>query len=325
MVPVVGMDGGAELLVVIKETFSILPDGRVRRVGGTPIRIVDLPWDEDDDGSTTKLPSDIGGVRPGTDVLVVGSAVARGGKEFESLDVLVAVGPIERFLRVFGPRAWYKGATGYNLSSPAPCEGVPLRWELAFGGFDAGDGEERPLFDMRNPVGRGLVRKSSSLLHAAGPQIEDPRDLVKSHRSRPAPAGVAPIGPHWEPRSRFAGTYDEAYMRERLPLPPLDFDIRFNQIAPAEMITPSPLRGGEPVRLHNLCEAGPLQFELPRLHPYVGARIDRRMVEHRAVLDTLLLRPNERTFEMVWRARVPRPRPARRLDMVQVHEKAVLR
>jgi hypothetical protein len=42
------------------------------------------------------------------------------------------------------------------------------------------------------------------------------------------------------------------------------------------------------------------------------------------MLDTVLLRPNERRFEMTWRSAIPLPTSARKLRYVQVHEKAIL-
>lgn len=322
LVPQLGMDGGDEVLVVIKEQFEITENG-CERTEAAEVRLVDEPWDDSEE-ATVKLPSEIGGMRPGTDVIVVAEAMGRGRRPVETADVLVEVGPVQRTLRVFGPRVWYRGAGGTVLSRPATFETLELRWEHAFGGYDAGDPPGDALYDMRNPAGRGLARRSAALLHTPGPQIEDPLHLIRTHRSRPPPAGVAPIGPHWEPRRRYGGTVDEAYLRERCPLLPLDFDPRYHQVAPPELITPTHLRGGEPVRLGGVTESGALQFELPRLHFYVGSRLDGRMQEHRALLDMVVLLVTEAKVELVWRSVVRRPRPARRLDMIQVHEKELL-
>ena len=109
-----------------------------------------------------------------------------------------------------------------------------------------------------------------------------------------------------------------------MPLPPLDFDERYNQAAPPPMIAPSYLKGGESVELHNLCADGPLAFALPRLAFFVGARTDRGTTEYRPALDTVLLQPNERSFELTWRAAIPWPRPSRRLCAINVYEKMIL-
>jgi hypothetical protein len=117
---------------------------------------------------------------------------------------------------------------------------------------------------------------------------------------------------------------DEAWMEERMPLLPPDFDDRFNQAAPPELITPSHLTGGELVQIGNVSADGPMQFTLPRLHFFVGARTGSGLEEHRAVLDTILIQGTARAFEMTWRAVVPIPRPADRLKYIQVHDKRVL-
>lgn len=173
-----------------------------------------------------------------------------------TLDLRVQVGPVDRTLRVFGTRVWEQTLLGgLAPSAPLPFESVPVKWELAFGGADFSD-PKRPLEEPRNPAGTGLVRDASELLHKAVPQIEDPRDLLTSARSRPAPAGLGAIARHWAPRRAYAGTYDEAWKRDRMPLPPLDLDARFHQCAPPEMVAPAPLRGGEPVFVENMSEGG---------------------------------------------------------------------
>jgi hypothetical protein len=51
-------------------------------------------------------------------------------------------------------------------------------------------------------------------------------------KHRPSPAGFGPIACHWQPRVGFAGTYGDAWVANRLPLLPDDFDDRFFQSAP---------------------------------------------------------------------------------------------
>lgn len=40
------------------------------------------------------------------------------------------------------------------------------------------------------------------------------------------------MGRSWQPRLRYAGTYDQHWMDERLPFLPEDFDLRYFQSAP---------------------------------------------------------------------------------------------
>src|SRR5262249_37085300 len=151
--------------------------------------------------------------------------------------VVVKVGTLEQRLMVFGLRVWSKGLTGISISPAQPFEQLPLKWEEAFGGFDTSG--DKPLEEPRNPVGRGLVRDTNLLVNQLAPASEDPGDLIRSPRSRPTPMGVGPLGRHWAPRRSYAGTMDENWKKERMPLLPLDFDERYNQLAPPKLIAPS--------------------------------------------------------------------------------------
>lgn len=104
------------------------------------------------------------------------------------------------------------------------------------------------------------------------------------------------------PRRQYAGTYDEAWQRERAPFLPLDFDPRFLQVAPASLIATRPLLGGEPVGLHGLVPEGPLGFALPRVPLVVAFTVDHTVVEQPAQLDTITFEPDARRFTMLWRA-----------------------
>jgi hypothetical protein len=324
IVPQLDLDGSMVAVVLVKEKFVVDPRGQVAPTHDAEIHLVDVPWDEDKpETSSIKFPADVCLRKPSTDVLVVGSAMAKDRAKSRELDVLVRVGPVERALRVFGTRAWYRGVLGVTLSEPLPFEALPLRWEYAYGGSDFSD-PDRPLEEPRNPVGRGVCRQAEDLIDTPGPQIEDPADLITKAKQKRPPAGVGAIGRHWLPRRLYTGTIDDHWKRERMPLLPADFDDRFNQAAPPELITPEPLRGGERVQLLNLCPEGVMQFELPRVHHFVGARTDAGMTEHRTQLDTVLLLPNEHAFELTWRATVPLPRKQAALRFVQVHDKVVL-
>ncbi len=317
-------DGAAIAIAVIKEKFAIDRHNRVLRTGGAETRLIDVPWDEDaPEISSTKYPSDIALQKPGTDVVVVGAAMAPYREPRRELDVLIRVGALEKALRVFGQRLWYRGAIGMTLTAPEPFEAVALKWELAFGGADFTEGKP-PIEEPRNPVGRGVVRDTATLVHAPAPQIEDPFDLITGPKSRPRPAGVGPIARHWSPRRELLGTCDEQWLKERVPLLPIDLDRRFFHVAPPELTTREPLRGGERVQVLHMNDQGPLDFVLPEIHFFVGSKRNGQWTEHRSYLDTVLLEPNARALEMTWRAIVRLPRRAHELDFVQVHEKRVL-
>jgi hypothetical protein len=322
LLPLLAPGVGEAIVAVVKQRFRVSPAGRVERTPGAKVNVADVPWDEDaPEKSSVKLASDLCLVKPATDVLVTGSAIAPGGARVKQLDVALRVGGIQKAVRVYGPRVWVKGLVGLALSPPEPFESMELRWENAWGGRDDTD-PRKPLEEPRNPVGRGVARDPAKLVHQLGPSIEDPAHPLDGRS--PAPAGVGPIGRHFMPRRRYAGTYDEAWKKTRMPLPPQDYDPRFEQVAPPDQIAPGYLRGGEPVAVVNASAEGPLTFELPHVAFFVGARLDGELVEHRTAMDTLVLYPAQRAFEMTWRTAIPVPRRSRRLEAVQVHEKRVL-
>jgi hypothetical protein len=145
--------------------------------------------------------------KPGTEVVVLGSAYPAAATGTEAL-VALRFGTIQKAVQVIGDRVWV-GDTAPIVSHPVPFERMPLVWERAFGGRDASGG---PLeAHLENPVGKGF-RASSSRLPIDGsalPNLEDPALPVRAPGDRPPPRGLGPVAPYWRPRSRYAGTYDE--------------------------------------------------------------------------------------------------------------------
>ena len=309
--------GTMAMAVVIKQLFGHTRSGEVFPLPGAEIHPVDVPWP---DGQSAMLPTDLFLFKPSTDVVVAASAVAPEERTTQ-LDVVVQVGPVEKVLSVFGPRAWFRDMMSAQLTEPEPFSRLPLMWEHAWGGMDASD-PSKAAIEHRNPYGTGLACKTSDLIGTMGPRIEEPGELINSAWSRPAPAGVAAIGPNFEPRRSYAGTHDQKWQDERMPLPPRDFDPRHNQVATPDLVSPKYLTGGEPVKLLNIGRAGATRFMLPWKRFGVLARCDDADRAYRPVLDTVVIRADEERFEMTWRAPVPLPRGERRVREIQVFEKS---
>lgn len=321
LVPLLALDGRDMVVVIIKRRFGFATAGRVHPLSDAEIRLVDVPWDGDDPASSVKWPSDVCLRKPATDVVVVGEACEKGHAPVKELDVLVRLGPVQKALRVFGPRVFYKGATGLALSAPEPFRSVPLKWELAYGGTDTAD-PKRGVREPRNPVGRGVASDPRSLLHKPALQIEDPRALWG--QASPVPAGVAALPPHFAPRSGFTGTYNDRWERERMPLPPLDFDERHNQVATPDLICPGFLKGGERMELLNMSPLGVLHCTLPRLAFGVLASRDSGREEYGVVLDTVVVDTSVPAVELVWRTAIPQGVLRRCVRGISVYDKRVL-
>ncbi len=306
---------GERLVVIVKATFAKLPGEAeldlVPRELRRGVRGPDVPWG-DPEKSSIKYPSDLCVFKPGTDVIVVAAAHAPGGKPVPSFDASVRVGPLEKTIRVFGLRVW--GANGTSLSAPRPTTGVEVRYDNAWGGLDTTD-PASAVEEPRNPVGVGVARDPATLTHQPGPMIEDPANLIASIKTRPAPAGLGAIGRHWEPRRRFLGTYDAAWLAQRAPLLPLDHDDRANLCASPGLTATPPLAGGEAVSLSCLTPGGKAAFRLPKIR--IGVKLHTKLRDPESVtapLDTVLIdalrfpEESELLVELVWRASFKPPR-----------------
>lgn len=285
---------------VVKGTFAIGPrllpaDEQV------PVTMADQHY-ADPATSSIRAPSDVCLGKPGTDVVLIGSAWSPDGRPTWQMDVSLTVGTLSKTVRVLGDRVWESNGSGTSMAWVAPFVRMPLVWERAFGGSDKT--EKGPRAYPRNPVGTGL-RVSGGTKPLAGmplPNVEDPQALVSGPGDSPEPAGFAPIAPHWDPRKSFAGTYDESWQRNRAPYLPSDFDPRFFHYAPAGQLAATPLTGGEPVEVLGASADGPLRFTLPRLAIQTTFRRNGGEDVRRAALESVLIEPDARRVVLVWRA-----------------------
>jgi hypothetical protein len=111
-----------------------------------------------------------------------------------------------------------------------------------------------------------------------------------------------PIGRHWEPRSRYAGTYDDKWLEECFPFLPSDFDEQYYQSAPLDQQIPYPA-GGEQIVLLNLTPSGRVEFALPAFDaPIHFFKADGEREDASLVLDTINIEPDHQRLSLVWRA-----------------------
>jgi hypothetical protein len=308
---------GEKLVTMVKATFECAsPQGgelelppRKRRRG---LRLKDFPWDETKP-TPIAFPTDLCIRKPATDVIFVTRAHAPGGVAVPTFEAYAQVGSLRKAIAIHGLRVWE--ADGNGLPPARPVAEIEVRYDYAWGGFDDSD-PEKPVEEARNPMGMGCVRNPGVLTDKPAPQIEDPAAPIRTGKTRPPPAGLGPIGRHWQPRRAYAGTYDTRWKEKRAPLLPADFDDRFNQCASPGLIADPPLRGGEEVKLLNLVRGGgPTLFSLPRVAVEIEFRPkDAEPVSFRPHLDTVLIDlmgfvPEQAiAVEMVWRSSIRAPR-----------------
>ena len=310
-------DGIDSLFTVVKATFT-LGEKPVPTEEQLPLAVEQEYYGEPDQSSIRK-PCDVSLMKPGTDVLLIGKAYAPRGRATTWMDVSLAVGPVRKSVRVFGDRSW-KTATkelSYSISDPEPFEDMPLVWERAFGGIDR---TVKPIrAEGRNLVGRGY-RASEVQESIAGvclPNLEDPASPITAWNHMPQPAGFGPICAHWEPRRSYAGTYDEQWQKHRAPFLPKDFDPRFLQLAPPDMVVPGYLKGGEPVELRGVTRSGLVRFRLPQVTLKVTYRLDGGPQERPVHLDTVVIEPELSRFTLTWRSMFPCDKKALRVSEIE--------
>jgi hypothetical protein len=291
-------DGYHWWLVAVRATFDLAPSGRPALADEQLPPVLAPEYFGEAGQSSLRYDSDLLAVKPGTDVLVVAHAHAPGGHPAARVPVSLRFGPLEKQLIVYGERAYYAGGgAGVTTTSARPFTSRPIQYEFAFGGMDLSDPDPaQQRMDERNPVGRGVARRTASLVNKPAHAIEYPQGDPASR----GPAGFGPIDPAWLPRRALAGTYDAEWERAKKPLLPDDYDPAYAQSAPVDQWLERPAVGGERVELLNMTPEGALRFEVPRVALGFTTRFARRQEQHGARLTTVLIEPEERRLSLVW-------------------------
>jgi len=314
-----GRDGQEMLVVIVKCTYAFEHDGRLLTAREQiPVALADEF--EPNRPLQMKRPSDFNTGKPGTDILVLGSAWAPRGEPVTVMPLLLKIGPITISARVWGERWNEPSLLGWRLSAPRPFVRLPLTWEASFGGTDPDHPETA--FWPDNPIGRGyLAGRPSSRDPVPAPHLEWMDSPYRGFSDPPLTLGFGPVHPAWKPRRQHAGTYDESWRENRAPFVPEDFDNRFFHLAPPYLRTAEPLKGGEEVVWQGFHPAMPTSFKLPRPSHEVVYR--QRVLESR--LDAVWLMPDEKVLSMAWRTILPLPRSASTSVTVSILGKPLVR
>lgn len=291
-------DGAEVWLVAVRCTFGILSDGMTSVAEEQTPPVLAPMYRGDPATSSMIYDSDFYLTKPTTDVLLNGHAYAPGGEPTTYVDVTMGVAEISKTLRVNGDRAYQRGMRDVSVGSVQPFNRMPITYERTYGGCEADPpaDPDRPQFETRNPVGTGFAPTPGEL----APNVVYTNRGLEKH-----PAGFGPIPAHWYPRVRYAGTYDDKWKNERLPLYPEDLDDRFFLSSPEDQRPRSFLRGGESVELLNLTPSGRLAFVLPRLAFRFETEFrGKPSVTHNGILHTVILEPDVPQVVMVWHTAV---------------------
>mgnify|MGYP000160836716 CR=1 FL=1 len=309
--------GAHQWVIAIKATYLIAADGITLAEQQTlPLRAAEH-WG-DPATTSVRYETDIGPMKPTTDILVNASAYAPGGKPRRSVIVALRVGSLRKELVVHGERIYQRGLAGIAPSEAQPFVSQPIRYEFAFGGTDT-HAEDRRHHGHHpgNPLGCGFVVARSRLIGQRAPSIE----YLDDRGGKLTPAGFGAIASHWSPRRELAGTYDERWAASRRPLLPEDYDERFTLCAPDDQQSNGYLQGGELVELENLDASGLLRFDLPAPHFMLSTSFGARREQHIARLATILVEPDHMRLSMTWQSCVAVPAlEVAYLDVTRIQE-----
>jgi hypothetical protein len=290
------LNGWHQWIVAVKATYVIGEQEPVLADEQTP-PLLASEYIGEPGQSSLKYDADLVPLKPGTDIILNGTAHAPGGQPSVEFATGIGINGQRKVLRVLGERHWERSVMGLKPSPPRPVTQVPIVYERAFGGWDKRHPDPaKQKWDARNPVGRGIFVQDADKLGQPLHQLE----YLSGDPQQTGPAGFGAIDSFWSPRREFTGTYDKAWQQNRHPLLPLDWNPRCLQCAPQDQQTEKPLRGGEVIELLNLTPEGRLQFPLPRVYLTFTTHIDGRVEEHRAQLATVIIEPDLRLLKMVW-------------------------
>ncbi|MDB6159673.1 MAG: hypothetical protein JWO04_3379 [Gammaproteobacteria bacterium] len=312
---------GRELLVVVvKGTFRIPTEaGSTLRLHEEQEALVMSDVFFGEPGlSAPKYEVDFSPRKPRCDLLLNGSAYAPGGKPTTRVAIGLRVGGWSKSFAVVGDRVWFT-AGGVRASSPSAFTEMPISYDRAFGGTDQRheDPGQHAAF-MLNPSGRGFHRQlvSEWLEGSPLPNTEELGTSVTAPDGAYRPMSFGAIGRHWEPRLKYAGTYDQHWRDKEFPFLASDFDEQYYQAAPPDQQLPLP-PGEQLVSLRNLTPDGTRDFVLPHRTAPICIFPKKGPPEHlTAHVDTILIEPDAERVMLTWR--VARPLRRNLFEIAQV-------
>ena len=338
-------------VIVLRGTFDMLPNETMLALAEqTPINFGDehsVPINGDVFYSQLEREGDLILGKRSTDVCIKGISYCpkdAAGHSLPSWDASVQIGDHQKTLIITGPRSFIKDGDRWSISDPEPVTAVVLDYRHAFGGHVPVDAQhelqDRYVAYPFNPIGQGWLPTDDELSHysakeqsaikswrdsqikIAAPQIMDQQKQVFDPYDRLPPAGVSPIARWWQPRRGLQGTLDQAWLKQRHPYPPDDFDERFYQCANPDLITQSYLQGAEHVRLSNVGWITDYHGRLPGISMHGLAKMEGGK-QHLLpmVLDTLRIDTSVQKTVLLWRLALLKSRLVKSITLMGYSQK----
>lgn len=332
-------EGEYILGILVKRSYDVM-QGKICKRAGTDKKLIpgDIYYD-DPMNSTVKYESDFIPFKVATDVVLNGKAYAPKDEMTKTLTASLIINKTRKNILIIGDRVClYQGKKEPIFTEPQPFKTMDIKYELAYGGIDIYSDLKNSYPYPRNHLGRGFVisRDKKAIENIALPNIEDPNDLITPERlicgdfkeweRQPLPQGFGWYSKYWQPRASFAGVmpadrsldqqlrkiyakvltpeHRKLYEQNQLP----DMDFRFFNGAAMGLALPF-LSGYEEIKTINLSSEGELFFKLPGNRPDIALDIGLGIQEPPIVLQTVLIRMDDRQVDLVWRAAASYPGP----------------
>ena len=324
----IGMDpSGREHAVVVAKRqlhFPTVSGGVCSWSGEAPEICTSDVFSGEEGLSAVLIESDYALRKPYCDVILNGAAYAPNGVPTGRVNATMQCGTVTKSVAVFGKRIWEPGVVGSVATEPEPFDRQVISYDFAFGGTDTLDpADTTPAMYPLNTVGMGWHRWGNRAIVDGTelPRCENPLKLVSAAWDEDIiPFSFGPLARGHPDRAKFAGTYDDAWVEERFPHLPDDYDDRYAQSAPLDQQMRHPV-GGEVIKLNNLMSGqdGPFEMHLPALDlPVVFARLRGPDIPVKSVTDTIIIEPDRRAVSVVTRASLPLNR-----DILEMREAIV--
>ena len=315
-------EGREHLVVCIKGTYTMVENGAVPQLAEEQLPLIEADTFTGEPGfSAPVYESDYAPIKPRCDILLNGSAYAPGRKPAVKVQVGLQFGAMKKNFKVVGDRVWRYTMALTAADDPKPFLKLPISYDRAFGGVDDSQGDPKKVHAiLENPVGVGYHYHigKNTVDGRPLPNTEAARQPVTSPNKKYRPMSFGPVGRGWQPRAALAGTYDQNWLDNIFPFLPPDFDEAYFQAAPPDQQVPYP-QGGEPVLLTNLTPEGRFGFPFPRINLMVWFFLKNgEEKEARAVVDTVMLLPDEKRFTVTCRASIPLKRNMLEMELVVV-------
>ncbi len=212
-------------------------------------------------------PLDTGEPKARAEVVAFGNYHAPGTVPVLQHGARLAVGPIDKSLRLTGRREWRRAPDNRSFATPPePFTAMPLDdWRLAFGGPQYPD----------NPTGIGFWREDTFTADGRYPLpcVEYPREVMGLPTDIVPPAGFGPRDITLPDRQRHAGTYDRYWAENHAPGLAADARLDLFQVAPPDQQIDGFFGGTETVIVENMHpELAVQSTQLPGVRPRLFIR-----------------------------------------------------